>query len=82
MSTKRIRQELIQHLRTVAWNFRQTWTAEQTGEVGCLDVDPSITTEDDFGFVTEDFVKPTAEGRHFINGRSHQPKTTFMSIVF
>ena len=26
-----------------------------------------------WGFVTKDFVKPTAEGRQFINGKSHSP---------
>ena len=35
-------------------------------------------------FVTKDFVKPTAEGRQFINGNSHHPQTTFRfkSILF
>jgi len=42
----------------------------------------SLTIEDDFGFVTKDFVKPTAEGRQFINGNSHHPQTTFKSILF
>jgi len=33
-------------------------------------------------FATKDFLKPTAEGRQFINGKSHHPKTTFKSILF
>jgi len=44
--------------------FRQACTVEQAGEVEFLDVDHSMTTEDDFGFVTKDLVQPTAEGSH------------------
>ena len=60
-----------------------TWpsTADQTGELELLDVDHCITTEDDFGFVTKDFVKPTGEGKQFItvlqwyqNGNTAIPK--------
>jgi len=38
--------------------FRQACTADQKGEVEFLDVNHFITTDDDFGFVTKDFVKP------------------------
>jgi len=62
--------------------FRQACTAEKTGEVEFLDVNHCVTIEDDFGFVTKDFVKPTAEGRQFINENSHHPQTTFKSILF
>jgi len=63
--------------------FRQACTADQKGEVKLLDVNNHcITTNDDFGFVTEDFVKPTAEGRQFINRKSHHPQSTFKSILF
>ena len=62
--------------------FRQACIAEKTGEVEFLDVNHCVTIEDDFGFVTKDFVKPTAEGRQFINGISHHPQTTFKSILF
>ena len=66
---------LVNYIRIVKWthststNFsiRQCSTAEQTDEVEFLDVNHCITTDDNFGFVTKDFVKPTAEGRHFIN---------------
>ena len=54
----------------------------KTGEVEFLDVNHCVTVEDNFGFVTKDFVKPTAEGRQFINGNSHHPQTTFKSILF
>jgi len=41
------------------------------------------TTEDDFRFVTKEFVKPTAEGsRQFMNGKSHHPYATLKSILF
>ena len=62
--------------------FRQAWSAEKTGEDEFLDVSLCVTIEDDFGFVTKDFVKPTAEGRQFINGNSHQPQTIFKLILF
>ena len=62
--------------------FRQACTAEKTGEVEFLDVNHCAATEDDFGFVTKDFVKPTAEGRQFMNRNSHHPQTTFKSILF
>ena len=61
--------------------FRQACTAENTGEVEFLDVNHCVTIEDDFGFVTKDFVKHTAEGRQFINGNSHHMQTTFKSIL-
>jgi len=60
----------------------QACTANQKGEVEYLDVNHCIPTEDDFGFATKDFIKPTAEGRRFINGKSHHPKSTFKSILF
>ena len=62
--------------------FRQASIAEKTGEVEFLHVNHCVTIEDDFGFVTKDFVKPTAEGRQLINGNSHHPQTTFKSILF
>jgi len=43
--------------------FRQACTAKKTGEVEFLGVNHCVTIEDDFGFVSKDFVKPTAEGR-------------------
>jgi len=61
--------------------FRQACTAEKTGEVEFLDVNHCATIEDDFGFVTKDFLKPTAEGRQFMNGNSHHPQTTFKSVL-
>jgi len=52
------------------------------GEVEFLGVNHWITLEDDFRFVTRELVNPTAEGRQFINGRSHHPKTTLKSLLF
>jgi len=46
------------------------------------DVSPFISIEDDFGFVTKDFEKPTAEGRQFINRNSDHPKAIFKSALF
>ena len=84
ISNERIRQALTSAFenRGLELTFRQACTAENTGEVEFLDVNHCVTTEVDFGFVTKDFVKPTAERRQFINGNSHHPQTTFKSILF
>ena len=76
ISNERIRQALTSAFENSDWEltFRQACTAEKTAEVEFLDVNHCVTIEDDFGFVTKDFVKPTAEGRHFINGNSHHRK--------
>jgi len=34
------------------------------------------------GEVTKDFVKPTVQGREFINGKSHQTNAIFKSNAF
>jgi len=52
------------------------------GEAEVLDVNYCITIEDDFGFAIKDFVKPTPEGRQFINGNSHYLQVTFKLILF
>ena len=82
ISNERIRQVLTSAFENsgLELTFRQACTAEKTGEVEFLDVNDCVTIEDDFGFVTKDFVKPTVEGRQFINGNSHHPQTTFKSI--
>ena len=84
ISNERIRQARISAFENsgLELTFRQAYTAEKTGEVEFLDVNHCVTIEYDFGFVTKDFVKPTAEGRQFINRNSHHPQTTFMSILF
>ena len=83
-SNERIRQALTSAFEKsgLELTFRQACTVEKTSEVEFLDVSHCVTIEDDFGFATKDFVKPTAEGRLFINGNSHHPQTTFNSILF
>ena len=78
ISNERIRQTLTSAFENsgLELTFRQACTAEKTGEVEFLDVNHCVTIEDNFGFVTKDFVKPTAEGRQFVNGNSHHPQTT------
>jgi len=84
ISNERIRQALTSAFENsgLELTFRQTCTAKQKGKVEFLDVNQCVTIEDDFGFVTKDFVKPTVKGRQFINGNSHHPQTTFVSILF
>ena len=82
-SNERIRRAPISSFENsgLELTFRQACTTEKIGEVEFLGVNHCVTIEDDFGFVTKDFVKPTAEGRQFINGNSHHPQTTFKSIL-
>ena len=89
ISASEISNECIRQALTSAFEnsgleltFQQACTAEKTGEVEFLDVNHCVTIEDDFDFVTKDFVKPTVEVRQFINGNSHHPQTTFKSILF
>ena len=84
LSNENIRQALTSEFAnsSLELTFRQACTADQKGEVEFLDVNHCITTDVDFGFVTKDFVKPTAEGRQFINGKSHHPQSTFKEILF
>jgi len=86
MSNERIQQALTSEFAnsSLKQNFRQPCTAEQTREVEFLDVNHCTTIDDDFGFVTTDFikVKPTAEERQFNNAISQHPKVTFKSILF
>ena len=88
ISASEISNERIQQALTSAFEnsgleltLQQACTAEKTGEVEFLDVNHCVTIEDDFGFVTKDFVKPTVEGRQFKNGNSHHLQTTFKSIL-
>ena len=84
ISNERIRQALTSAFENsgLELTFRQACTAAKTGELEFVDVNHCVTIEDDFGFVTKDFVKPTAEGRQFINGNSHHPQMTFKPILF
>ena len=62
ISNERIRQALTSAFENsgLELTFRQACTAEKTGEIEFLDVNHCVPIEDDFGFVTKDFVKPTA----------------------
>jgi len=84
LSNDNIRQALTSAFanRGLELTFRQACTGDQTGEVELLDVNHCITIDDDLHIVIKDFVKPTAEGRQFINGKAHHPQSTFKSILF
>ena len=76
-SNERIRQALTSAFTHsgLELTFRQACTADQTGEV----YSSTLIIEDDFGFLTKDFVKPTADGRQVVSGKSHHPNATFFS---
>ena len=63
ISHGRIRQALTSGFPNSGFKltFRQSCTAEKTGEAEFLDVSHCVTFDDDFGFVTKDFLKPPAE---------------------
>ena len=89
IATSKLSNENIRQALTSAFvnsglelTFHQACTADRKGEVEFLDVNHCITTDDDFSFVTKDFVKPTAEGSQYINRKSHHPQSTFKSILF
>ena len=50
-------------------------------EVEFLDVNHVLDSDDPAGFITRDFVKPTAVGRVFLNGSSYHPSNVFKSIL-
>ena len=62
--------------------FRQACTKDSAGQVEFLDINHCIVPNQPCGFITRDFIKPTAVGRKFINGISHHPKATFKSILY
>ena len=61
--------------------FRHIHSRSVEKEVEFLDVNHVIDSEDPVGFITRDFVKPTAIGRVFLNGSSYHPSSVFKSIL-
>ena len=61
--------------------FRHVHAGSDAKEVEFMDVNHVMDAEDLIGFVTKDFVKPTAVGRVFLNGSSYHPISTFKSIL-
>jgi len=70
----RIRQALASAFAnsSLELTLRQACAAEQTNEVEYLDVNQGINTADDFGFVTKDFAKPTAEGSSLMGNHTSE----------
>lgn len=50
-------------------------------EVEFMDVNHMLDPDDQFGFITRDFIKPTATERLFLHGASYHPISTFKSIL-
>ena len=61
--------------------FREINTKDHNAELEFLDVlhvtDPNAMG----GFYTKDFIKPTAVGQTFLNGKSHHPRQVFKGIM-
>nr|CAB3263302.1 uncharacterized protein LOC108950347 [Phallusia mammillata] len=62
--------------------FRAVSTEEEGKALEFLDVNHITTKSSPKGFITRDYIKPTAKGRSFLNGHSHHPPSVFKSIVF
>ena len=54
---------------------------EEVKEVEYLDINHVLDPEDPLGFITKDFIKPTAINRVFLHGSSYHPLSTFKSIL-
>ena len=62
--------------------FRQACTADRKGEVEFLDVNHYITTDDNFGIVTTDFVKVTQrEGSLLTENHTTQSQHSNLSYL-
>jgi len=76
ISNERIPQAIFQAFAnsSLELTFRQACTPEWSGEVEFLEYTHCIATDGDFRFVANDFLKPTAEEREFLNGKTYQTK--------
>ena len=67
-------------------NLQLSFRVVNSSQIGSciefLDVEHRIDPRHNFGFYTRDYVKPTAVGRTFINGKSFHPHHIYKSIVF
>ena len=61
--------------------FREAHTKNHNAELEFLDVLHVIDQNAQGGFYTKDFVKPTAVGQTFLNGKSHHPRQVFKAIM-
>ena len=61
--------------------FRHIHSESDTSELEYMDVNHIIDPSDPVGFITKDFVKPTAVDRVFLHGASYHPLSTFKSIL-
>ena len=62
-------------------SFREASTDSLESEVEFLDVNHVIDNTNPFGFITRNYVKPTAVHRRFLHGSSHHPPSVFTSIL-
>ena len=68
-----------QHLKLV---FREMSTKNYGDDLELLDVNHVIDKTEIGGFYVKNYIKPTAENRVFVNGKSHHPHSVYKSIVF
>ena len=61
--------------------FREMKTGAADAKIEFLDVLHCADTKATKGFFTKDYIKPTATGHTFINGKSHHPPHIFKGIV-
>ena len=83
-NTRFIRQSLEKAFQdhNLELTIRSTNTQEPNSRVEFLDVEHVTQSDAPGGFITKDFVKPTALDRRFLNGKSFHTPHNFKSIVF
>jgi len=63
-------------------HFKTINTTQQGNKLEFLDVEHNISQVHTAGFYTQDYIKPTAVNRLFINGASFHPPHLFKAIVY
>ena len=78
-----IKDELIKNFekQELKLTFREISTKDENAQVEFLDVLHQIKTTATKGFITKDFIKPTAKNATFLHGKSYHPKYMFKGIV-
>ena len=79
-----VKNELINNFKKyeLKLTFREVTTEQENEEVEFLDVNHKITPKGNKGFITTNFIKPTAVNSTFLHGRSYHPHYMFKSIIY
>ena len=83
INKEKIKNELIENFekQELKLTFREISTKEEKAQVEFLDVLHEIKPKATKGFITKDFIKPTAKNATFLHGKSYHPKYMYKGIV-